>query len=76
MGVLRYEEPVDATIVGADIELYGLAGIDWYLEGNLFQYQDDALSEGVDIQQAIQDICLPVLILDRWSYLKGRFQRQ
>lgn len=48
MGLLRYEEPIDATIVGADIELYGLAGIDWYLEGNLFQYQDTALSEGGD----------------------------
>ena len=45
-GILRLEEPIDATIVGMDAELYGLAGLDWYFEGNVFQYYDDALSEG------------------------------
>ena len=45
-GVRRYEEAIDATIVGADAELYGVAGLDWYFEGNVFQYYDDALNEG------------------------------
>jgi hypothetical protein len=31
--------------MGADAEIYGFAGIDWYLEGNYFQYSDAALSE-------------------------------
>ena len=45
-GIRRIDEPIDATIVGMDAEVYGLAGLDWYFEGNVFQYYDDALSEG------------------------------
>ena len=45
-GIMRIDEPVDATIVGMDAEVYGLAGLDWYFEGNVFQYYDEALSEG------------------------------
>ena len=45
-GVRRYEEAIDASIVGLDAELYGVAGLDWYVEGNLFQYYDAALNEG------------------------------
>lgn len=35
---VRYSEPLDAFVTGASIELYGLAGIDWALEGDLFGY--------------------------------------
>lgn len=45
-GIRRYEEAIDASIVGMDAEIFGLAGVDWYFEGNVFNYYDDALSEG------------------------------
>ena len=44
-GLFRFEEPLDATITGADIELFGVGGIDWYFEGNHFRYLDELLSD-------------------------------
>jgi hypothetical protein len=42
-GYERYTEGLDAVVTGADVELFGLAGIDWYLEGDVFTYFDETL---------------------------------
>ena len=34
----RYEEPLDAVVGGANVELLGVGGVDWYAEGDLFGY--------------------------------------
>ncbi|MCB9745480.1 MAG: hypothetical protein H6741_28390 [Alphaproteobacteria bacterium] len=39
----RYEQPVDALVGGANVELFGVAGVDWYLEGNYFQHRSGDL---------------------------------
>ena len=36
--LLRYGQGLDAAVGGADLELPGVAGIDWYAEGDLFDY--------------------------------------
>lgn len=36
----------DVLIGGATAELIGFAGIDWYLEGDVFAYQNDKLTRG------------------------------
>ena len=43
--ILRYDAPISASVTGADIEIFGLGGIDWYFEGDVFQYMADALSD-------------------------------
>ncbi len=37
--ILRYEEELDAMIGGATLEAFGVAGMDLYLEGDLFSYK-------------------------------------
>jgi hypothetical protein len=37
--ILRYEEQPDALIGGANIEAFGILGVDWYLESDFFRYQ-------------------------------------
>jgi hypothetical protein len=37
--ISRYEDELDATIVGANAEAFGIFGADWYLEGDLFGYR-------------------------------------
>lgn len=34
----RYAEPLDAVVGGANLELLGVGGIDWYAEGDVFAY--------------------------------------
>lgn len=43
--IFRYDDPISASVTGADIEIFGLGGIDWYFEGDLFQYKADELSD-------------------------------
>gem|GEM_PF-1353422 len=40
----RYLEPMDAVVGGADVELSGVGGIDWYAEGDLFDYLSPELA--------------------------------
>ncbi|MFT5685022.1 MAG: hypothetical protein ACI8RZ_005968, partial [Myxococcota bacterium] len=37
--ILRYEEELDAVIGGATLEAFGVAGMDLYLEGDVFSYR-------------------------------------
>lgn len=49
--VERYFEPMDAAVVGATLEAPGLAGIDWFVEGDVYDYLSDdmsALTDGRD----------------------------
>jgi hypothetical protein len=53
-GVFRYEEELDAVIGGATLEAFGVAGMDLYLEGDVFHYrtpemagQDEPLTGGL-----------------------------
>lgn len=43
-GILRYEEEIDAVIGGATLEAFGVAGMDLYLEGDLFRYQTQEIA--------------------------------
>ena len=37
--LLRYEDEADAIITGGNVEAFGILGMDWYLEGDLFGYR-------------------------------------
>ncbi|MCB9746351.1 MAG: hypothetical protein H6740_27490 [Alphaproteobacteria bacterium] len=39
----HYGDPVDALVGGANVELYGVAGVDWYLEGDYYHYRSGDL---------------------------------
>ena len=41
--LLRLEEGFDSSVTGVDLELSGLLGMDWYLEGDLFRYYDSKM---------------------------------
>ena len=43
-GIFRYEEELDAAIAGASMEAYGLLGVDWYLEGDVFNYRTNEIA--------------------------------
>lgn len=47
-GLTRYEEPLDAAVVGATFDLPGLLGVDWFAEGDLYQYMAEELAEDED----------------------------
>ncbi len=42
-GLERYTQPVDAMVGGATLDASGVLGVDWALEGDLFQYQAEEL---------------------------------
>jgi hypothetical protein len=42
-GGLRYEEERDAAVAGLSVELPSVLGLDWFAEGDLFQYQSEDL---------------------------------
>jgi len=39
----RYGDDIDLRVVGATAEVLGVAGIDWYLEGDLFDYHGEEM---------------------------------
>ncbi len=43
---LRYFEPLDAVAGGASLEAPGVAGVDWYAEGDVFDYRASELTGG------------------------------
>ncbi|MCB9761573.1 MAG: hypothetical protein H6739_17145 [Alphaproteobacteria bacterium] len=38
-----YGRPVDAVVGGANLELFGVGGVDWYLEGDVFHHRSQDL---------------------------------
>ena len=44
----RYAEPLDAAVMGATLEAPGLAGVDWFVEGDAYQYLSEDLSSLTD----------------------------
>lgn len=47
----QYDQPLDAVVGGASVELLGVGGIDWFLEGDLFRY----LTPGMVGQEGAED---------------------
>ncbi len=43
-GVSAYAQSVGATILGASVEAPGVAGVDMFAEGDVYRYEDDAIS--------------------------------
>jgi hypothetical protein len=39
----RYADDIDLRVVGASAEIMGLGGIDWYFEGDLFDYRGEEM---------------------------------
>lgn len=48
-GLMRYDQPIDARVSGADVEIFGLVGIDWYAEGDYFEYLSDKMSSNGEV---------------------------
>ncbi len=49
--LLAYDRPVDALVGGATVEALGLGGIDWFVEGDVFDYaaEDLAAKSGYEV---------------------------
>lgn len=44
----RYAEPVDAVVGGATLDAPGVLGVDWFVEGDLYDYRSSDLAGGED----------------------------
>lgn len=47
-GLVRYTGAPDAIVAGATLDVPGLAGVDWFIEGDVFQYRAEDLAGGTD----------------------------
>ena len=45
-GLLRYGEPMDAAIAGATVDMAGVAGVDWFVEGDVMRLGEDLRLDG------------------------------
>ncbi|MCK6505333.1 hypothetical protein L6R53_18355 [Myxococcota bacterium] len=53
----RYAEPLDAVVGGANLELLGVGGIDWYAEGDVFAYLNpEMVGQVADADQDFQPV--------------------
>ena len=49
----RYGDDIDLRVVGASAELLGLGGIDWYVEGDLFDYRGEEMIGDESLNQLV-----------------------
>lgn len=47
-GLERYQEGLDAAVLGATVEAPGLLGVDWFVEADAYQYLAEELAEDED----------------------------
>ena len=49
--LLSYDRPVDALVGGATVEALGIGGVDWFVEGDVFDYaaEDLAAKSGYEV---------------------------
>ncbi len=48
-GFSQYGAELDAMVAGATVEAFGIGGIDWFLEGDVFAYQSEELFSGDEL---------------------------